>query len=266
MPDFHLGFSHPPIVDTFYGEFAHTPFDALWTLVGLSISAIVVYGMWRSRHKFLPEILYLLAPLTILALLMPSTSRYLMSYQPLFWVFFYQGAADLAARFVPAISISRRSRAGIAVATLLMVVVAGALRWNRVVGTGVERSYAVSVSETADYVRQVSGTFRSLRQFLETLPRDRTLLVGSYGLTGRWKAIADRSYYTPDSALNVVAAQKDVYLIVECGTLEYCQSFPEWKNRMQDKLCNFGEFTYESVFAVGTRWARAEVFRVKPAT
>ena len=61
----------------------------------------------------------------------------------------------------------------------------------------------------------------------------------------------------PDSALAVVAAQKEVYLVVECGTLEYCQSFPEWKNRMQDKLCNFGEFTYDSVFAVRTRWARA---------
>ncbi|MEO5902443.1 MAG: hypothetical protein ABIQ55_00340 [Gemmatimonadaceae bacterium] len=266
MPDFHLGFSQPPVIDTLYGEFAHTPFDAAWTIVGLSIAAIVLYGMWLSRHRFLPEILYLLAPLTILALMMPSTSRYLMSYQPLFWLFFSEGAAALAMHFAPAMTISRRSRAMVVGAALTIVAVAGWLRWSRIVGTGADRSYAVSLADAPAYARGVSGTFRSLRDFLETLPRDRTLLVGTYGLTGRWKAIADRSYYTPDSALVAVAAQKEVYLIVECGTLEYCQSYPEWKNRMKEKLCSFGEFTYDSVFAARSKWARAEVFRVKPAT
>ena len=266
VPDFHLGFSHPPVVDTFYGEFAHTPLDAAWTVVGLSISALVIYGMWRSRNKFLPEILYLLAPLTVLALMMPSTSRYLMSYQPLFWIFFYEGAASLASRLVPVISIKGRARAFAVGAAVLIVGAAGALRWSRIAGTGAERSYAVTLAEAPAYIGGVSGTFRSLREFLETLPRDRTLLVGTYGLAGRWTAIADRAYYMPDSALHAVAAQKEVYLIVECGTLEYCQSFPEWKNRMQETLCSFGEFTYESVFAARSKWARAEVFRVKPAT
>ena len=70
----------------------------------------------------------------------------------------------------------------------------------------------------------------------------------------------------PDSALESVAARKEVYLVVQCGTLEYCQSFPEWKNRLLDNLCTYGEFSYDSVFAVQSKWARAEVFRVKPAT
>jgi len=266
LPDFHLGFSVPPIIDIFYGEFAHTRSDAIWTIAGMCISSIVVYGIWRSRRRYLPEILYLLAPLTVLTLMMPSTSRYLMSYQPFFWAFFYEGSADLASRFTPAAAINRRSRAIAAVAAVVIIAVAGGLRWYRVAGTGAARSYAVSMAQAPAYVTEVSRTFRSLRDFLETLPRDKTLLVGSYGLTGRWKAIADRSYYMPDSALVSVAGQKEVYLVVECGTLEYCQSFPEWKNRMQEKLCNFGEFTYDSVFAVRSKWARAEVFRVKPAT
>ena len=76
---------------------------------------------------------------------------------------------------------------------------------------------------------------------------------------------SDLSATNPDSALLLVAAQKEVYLIVECGTLEYCQAFGEWKNRMQDHLCKFGEFSYDSVFAVKSKWARAEVFRVRPA-
>ena len=45
-----------------------------------------------------------------------------------------------------------------------------------------------------------------------------------------------------------------------------CQAFPEWKNRMFDRLSQFGEVRYDSVFAVGSKWARAEVLRVRPAT
>ncbi len=265
LPDFHLGFSVPPITDIFYGEFAHTQFDAIWTAGGIAISAITIRGIWVSRARFLPEILYLLAPLVVLTLMMPSTARYLMSYQAFFWVFFYEGSADVVRKFIPSLATTRRSKLVAAVAALAVIGVVGGLRWYRIAGTGAARNYAVTMAQAPGYVKEVSGTFRSLRNYIETLPKEKTLLVGSYGLTGRWNAIADRSYYLPDSALVSVAAQKEVYLVVECGTLEYCQSFPEWKNRMQEKLCNFGEFTYESVFAVQSRSARAEVFRVKPA-
>ncbi|MGH9419097.1 MAG: hypothetical protein ACRD3J_03920, partial [Thermoanaerobaculia bacterium] len=63
-----------------------------------------------------------------------------------------------------------------------------------------------------------------------------------------------------------VVARKEVYLLLECGTLEVCQAFPEWKNRMLDRLCVYGEFKYDSVFAVRSKWARAEVLRVRPTT
>jgi hypothetical protein len=265
VPDFHLGFSQPPIVDLYYSQFGHTAMDAAWTAFGFLISAIAVLGIWVSRHKFLPEILYFLTPLIVLTLMMPSTSRYLMSYQPFIWLFFLEGARRLYQRFAPGRLLGRRTR-GIAILTgvAVLLLVAG-LRWSRVAGTGAARNYAVSVTSTPEYVSEVAGTFRSVRGFLETLPVQNTLLIGSRGNVGRWTAISGRFYYQPDSALVSVARTKNVYLIVECGTLEFCQSFPEWQNAALDRLCMWGEFNYESVFAVRSKWARAEVFRVRPA-
>jgi hypothetical protein len=265
VPDFHLALSQPPVVDIFHGKFGESRADMLWTVLGLMLSATLVWGLWRSRARMLPEILYVLAPLPVLALMMPSTSRYLMSYQPFFWVFFYEGASEIGRRVAPAISIPTRSRIIIVVATAVVIAAVGGLRWYRVVGTGADRSYAVSMNRAPAYVNGVSSTFRSLRNYLETLPKEKTLLIGSPGTTGRWKIIADRSYYMPDSALTSVAANKEVYLVVECGTMEHCQSFSELKSSLQERLCNFGEFAYDSVFAVRSKWARAEVFRVRPA-
>ncbi len=266
LPDFHLGFSRPPVIDLFYAQFAHTATDALWTLVGFAISAIVVFGMWRARNRFLPETLYLFAPLIVLTLMLPSTSRYLMSYQPFLWIFFYQGARALFRKLVPSGSVSRGMRLAASAAAALVIVAVGGLRWYRVAGTGADRSLAVSLARAPEFVADVSKTFRSVRSFVETLPKDSTLLISGRGEVGRWTAITGRLYYQPDSALVTVAAGKHVYLIVECGTLEVCQSFPEWKNRMLDRLCMFGEFQYDSVFAVKSKWARAEILRVKPAT
>ncbi|MEP6506678.1 MAG: hypothetical protein ABJC63_00520 [Gemmatimonadales bacterium] len=79
-------------------------------------------------------------------------------------------------------------------------------------------------------------------------------------------AISGQSYYMPDSALQSVAGRKDVYLVVECGTLDCCRSIPEWKNRIRDMHCRYGDFSYDSVFSVRSKWARTEMFRVKPAT
>ena len=266
VPDFHLGFSEPPVVDTFYTQFAHTTRDALWTILGLAISAVTVFGAWRTRAKFLPEILYVLAPLAVLTLMLPSTPRYLMSYQAFLWLFFFEGSRILFRKVVPSGSISRRSRY-IAFAGLAAVIVGiGGLRWYRVAGTGADRSLAVSLVEAPHYIDEVSTTFRSLRGFIESTPKENTLLIGARGEVGRWTAISNRRYYQPDSALATVAGNKEVYLLLECGTLEVCQAFPEWKNRMLDRLCMFGEFQYDSVFAVRSKWARAEVLRVRPAT
>jgi hypothetical protein len=266
VPDFHLALSRPPVVNIFRAEFGASRGDLLWTALGLMLSATVTLGVWRSRSRMLPEILYVLAPLPVLAVMMPSTSRYLMAYQPFIWLFFYEGASAIWRRIAPVISIPVRSRVIIAACVAIVIATVGALRWYRVAGTGADRSYAVSMDKAPAYVNGVSTTFRTLRNYLETLPKEKTLLIGSPWTSGRWKVIADRSYYMPDSALTLVAANKEVYLVVECGTLDYCESFSELKSQLQDRLCNFGEFSYDSVFAARTKWARAEVFRVRPAT
>ncbi len=266
MPDFHLAFSQPPIIDIFHGRFGRTPVDAAWTVLGIAMSATLIFGLWRSRSRMFPEILYVVAPLPVLALMMPSTSRYLMSYQPFLWLFFFEGVSVFWIRLKPLVPIARKSRLIIGASAIAVMVTAGALRWYRVAGTGADRSFAVSMNAAPAYIGGVSTTFRSLRNFLETLPKDRTLLIGSAGTVGRWTAIANRSYYVPDSALVSIASNKEVYLIVECGTLEYCQSFSEWKNHLEERLCYFGEFSYTPVFSVRSNWARAEVFRVEPST
>jgi hypothetical protein len=214
----------------------------------------------------LPEILYVLAPLPVLLLMMPSTSRYLMSYQAFFWVFFYEGASDLRRRLSRVVSIPPRARVIIAACAVAVVAAIGALRWNRVAGTAADRSYAVSMTGIPEYVSGVSTAFRSLRNFIATLPRDKTLLIGSRETMGRWNIIADRSYYLPDSGLTAVSRQKEVYLVVECGTIEYCRTFSELKSGLQERLCDFGEFKYDQVFAVRSKWARAEVYRIRPAS
>jgi hypothetical protein len=265
VPDFHLALSQPPVISNFTGDFSASWPDMSLTAIGLMISCTIAFGLWKSRSRMLPEILYVLAPLPVLGLIMPSTSRYLMAYQPFLWVFFYEGASAIRDRASSIISLSQRSRIIIAGSVTLLIAAVATLRWYRIAGTEVDRSYAVSVNRAPAYVKGVSTIFRSLRNYLETLPKDKTLLIGAAGTVGRWKVIAGRSYYIPDSALTSVAASKEVYLVVECGTLEYCQSFSQLQSTLQDGLCRFGEFNYQSVFAVRSKWARAEVFRVRPA-
>ncbi len=265
IPDFHLGFSAPPLVGLLRGEFGRTAFDRVLTTTGIGMSATIALGMWRLRSRILPEILYVLAPLPVLALMMPSTSRYFISYQAFFWLMFIEGITAIAMHVSSLMPRKRRSRSIVGVSVLLAVIVAGALRWSRVAGTAAERSFAISMQAAPRYEREVSRTFRSLRNFLATLPKDQTLLIGTSGTVGRWNAIGDHSYYSPDSALLSVSATKRVYLVVECGTRDFCQLFSETKNHIQDNLCRFGEFNYARVFAVSSDWARAEVFLVTPA-
>jgi len=109
----------------------------------------------------------------------------------------------------------------------------------------------------------VSSTFRGVRHFLESLPEDSTLLIGEGGTIGRWTVIADRKYYKPDSALAEVVRTGNVYLLAECGTLAVCQSWEWWKELLQDHVNMFGKFEFDSVYAIDSRRARAEVVRVR---
>ncbi|HVF40919.1 MAG TPA: hypothetical protein VM939_13545, partial [Gemmatimonadaceae bacterium] len=138
-----------------------------------------------------------------------------------------------------------------------------ALRAKRMSGTEARSSLSVSIATAPAYVNDVAVTFRKLRGFLESLPRDRTLLIGGRGTVGRWSAISDIDYYYPDSALAATVAKRDVYLVHECGTRDYCLVDSKWLSIAQAPVDEYGKFSYELVFNHETKHARAAVYRMR---
>ena len=263
VPVYHLAFAHDPVVRAYHPEFGKTPGDIALTVLGVGLSLVVFYGMWRGRHRFLPEIWYFLAALPVLTAMIPSTRRYLMPYEPLIQIFFYVGAAALFAPLSKRIrlpSISPGLKLGIVLTLALGLVF---VRSQRLVGTSGERRAGISIGRTRSYVDEVVSTFGDLRRFLESLPKGRSLVIGAWGTTGRWTAIAGIPYYFPDSTLSVAAREHDIYVLVECGTLEICQDFDRWDARIREYLGRQGQFSYDPVFRRNTRHAKALVYRLR---
>ncbi len=263
LPNFMQGFIYPPIEGYYQTTFFAVPAQTAWLGVGLVLGVTTLIGMWQSRDKFLPEILYFLAALPVLGLMMPSTARYLKTYQAFIWIFFYMGAAFLFNRYRNRTPVFLRSRAAAAIGVSSVLIVVIGIRAWRFVGTASEKKFAVSAMSAPRYVSDVAAAFRGLRGFVETLPADRTLLVSERGSMGRWKAISNRNYYYPDSAMAGVLAHKDLYLLIECGTMEGCQSWDAWLSRMEAHVSKYGAFHYDSVFAIARPRARAEVYRIR---
>ena len=265
VPVYNLAFSRSIIVDPYHVSFGSSPATLAVMVVGIAISATMLLGMWRSREEFRPEFWYCVAALAVVGPIIPSATRYFMAYQPFLWIFFYAGMVVLlrpiAAR---AVSNSRILFAALG----LIVITTGALvylRAERIGGTAGDRAAAISVAGTRRYVNEVGSTFRGLRNFLETLPRDHTLLISEPAAYGRWKAISGLDYYRPDSAIHVAVANHDTYLLVECGTLEICQNFPEWDALLHRGLERYGEFSYDLVFSRMTPHGKARVYRIRNA-
>jgi len=261
--DFHLAFAIQPIMDPYHVRFGTSAGDVALIVVGFAISATTFLGMWHSRRRFAPEIAYTLAALPVLTLMIPSTARYLLAYQPFFWIFFYAGASVLVGPI--ALRIAAGPRALFVGLSLLVLTATGLvyLRSRRIAGTVGDRGAAISIGESRAYVNDVASTFGELRRFLVTLPRERTLLIGASGTVGRWKVIAGLDYYRPDSALSVATTTRDTYLVVECGTLDYCQDFNNWDEQFRKDFGKFGQFSFEPVFARITQHAKARVYRVR---
>jgi hypothetical protein len=261
IPVYHLLARDP--AHPFRPEFGLTPVDIIFMAVGIGISLVMFYGMWRTRDRLLPEIIYFLAALPVLTVIIPSTRRYLMPYEPLIWIFFYVGAGvmlrSILKRFKP---INVPPAVGLAFA-LLVAFALLAVRSQRMVGTGSNRRVGITIGQTRGYVVEVSSTFRDLRRFLEALPRERSLLIGGPGAGGRWKAISGLNYYSPDSSLNVAARTHDVYVLVECGAVDVCQDFENWDGRFRRILDDrYGPFVYAPVFSRMTEHAKARVYRL----
>ena len=265
VPVFNLGFPRP-FIDYLPVSFGSSPEVIAVGMVGLAISIATFWGMWLSRSRFVPEIAYCLTALPVLMLIIPSTTRYLMAYQPFFWIFFYTAASALAA---PTLArIAARPPASLAGLVLLFAIGTGLVyvRSQRVSGTGADRSSSISIGASRRHIGEVASTFRSLRIFLETLPRERTFLVGVPGSVGRWKVISGLDYYSPDSALSATVEKRDMYLLAECGTIEPCQDFSRWEASLLHHWLNrYGDFSYELVFSRTTPHGKARVYRIRNA-
>ncbi|HUQ18968.1 MAG TPA: hypothetical protein VM099_05090 [Gemmatimonadaceae bacterium] len=262
IPGFRLAFSFHPIADTFHVVFASSLKDFAFVAAGMSISAVVFLGMWRARNRLMPEIVYTLLALPILAVLMQSTTRYLMAYQPFLWIFFYVGASALLRPLLARVGGKRGAFIGVGLLGLAAAA-AVAMRASKFVETVSGSQDAVPVARTGAYVREVVTTYRSLREFLERLPRDKTILISERPNEGRWKVISGFRYYRPDSALSVAVAKHDAYLVSECGTSEVCQQFDSWDGLFRQRFEQYGSFTFEPVFSRITAHAKARVYRVR---
>jgi len=262
IPDFRLGYAEYPVNDRYDVQFGNAPRTLFVAAIALVVSAMIFFGMWRSRRRFAPEIAYVLAPLPLLAVTVQSTNRYLMSYQPFLWIFFLIGASAVLKPIRSRVTVSRRT--SILAIALVAVVSVGLviLRSSRVVGTVGSSRGAVSIGNVRNYIDDVSVTFTDLRHFLEKLPKDRTRLVALRGTEGRWKAISGFDYYSPDSAFAGVVSKYDTYLLAECGTFEGCDEFDHWDGRFRMHIATFGAFTFEPVFTKVTEHARVRVYRV----
>ena len=264
VPNFSTGFAHPPVRADYSASFSRSPADAAWLLLGLAVSAVMMMGAWASRRRFLPEIVYVLLPLPVLAAILPSTTRYVMTYQPFLWIFFFVGASLVATKFDLRRRLSKHRVVLLFGAVALGAGVLGLRVW-RAVGTASERNFSLSLSQTPQYIGDVAHTFRALRTYLETLPRDSALLVGDHGVAGRWKAISGLDYYIPDSALTLVAQERPVYVLAECGTLEVCLGWKFYKEDIRERVTKFGGFEFDSVFAADAPRAKVQVYRLRAA-
>jgi len=139
------------------------------------------------------------------------------------------------------------------------------LRAERLGGAESERRVAVSITGARTYINEVGSTFRALRNYLETLPRERTRLVSELSAYGRWKAISGLDYYFPDSAFRMELTKHDTYLLVECGTIDECQDFPAWDAVLKGDLRPYGNFSYDVVFSRVTPHGKATVYRIRNA-
>lgn len=264
VPAFNLGFSRLPHIDYNNPVFLSSARDAMWASVGVAISMIAITGVLELRRRLLPEMIYLLLALPLLALIIPGTTRYLMSYQPLIWAAFATGVAWLTR---PVHARIRSGRGRLLLFAAVTVLVASMIfgRTARTARTAGGSSPQSSLAQAMAYVDDVSRTFGDLRGFLETLPADQTLLIGGGGSYGRWTVIADLDYLDPDSTLSSFAAARQVYALVECASAAACAGFDGWVEQQRLSLSRYGDFTFARVFEHRSANARAIVHRLRPA-
>lgn len=262
VPGVEFLYRLPPVQNPFHPQFAANGFDTIVLLLGLCCTAVVGIGMWSARKSRTAQLAYVLVPLPVLAITIPSATRYMLTYQPFIWSFFFIGLAAVRSRLAPSSRITRRAVLGVSCLAILACVSMLYVRSGRLTGTRVTAS-SFSLGETRRHAGEVATTYRSLRNFLERLPRSRTLVVNARHGTGQWTAIAGVRHFQLDSSATSAAAQNDIYLIVDCATPSTCSTFESTTAAEQRRFMRFGHFDFEKVFDTSTRWSAARVYRVR---
>jgi hypothetical protein len=263
IPGLELLFERPPLANMYKPVFATTPFDAVLTAIGVAISGMTVAGMFLLRRTMRPALAFVLVPLPVLASIIPSTGRYLLSYQPFFWIFMYAGAAALVAIVAPGFRWTRRVTITVVSAACVLAAAVVYVRSERFAGGGKVSLANLSLGETRRGAADVASTYRGLRQFLEKLPRKETLLIGTQGNMGQWKAIAGIDYYNPDSGLVHVSRQKKVYLVLACPTPGLCSAMDYADSKERERLLRLGKLGFAPVFNVANAYSAARVYQVR---
>lgn len=265
IPGFDLLYRYHPLTMQSHPVFGSNPLDIGLLAVAALISAAVVLGMWIERQRLLPETLYVLAPIAVLMAMLPSTARYLLSYQPIIWMFMYVGTRAVVTRIAPGVS---WRPAWSAVAILVACGALGGLlyvRSARLTGEGRVTLGNFSPGASRRHAPEVARIYRALRTFLETVPRDRSLIIGERAATGQWKAIAGQNHYMPDSNLVAAARSHELYVVVACATRVECTGFEGADLRARNRLLVYGRFNFDEVFAARNVYASARVYRLTAA-
>lgn len=264
VPGFEQLYRLPPVLRPFDPQFGTNSFDVALLIGGLAVTVVISVGMWSSRRTRRADLTYVLLPLPILAMLIPSTTRYLLTYQPFYWLFMTAGAAAIRGRYAPGFILTRRVLAVAGVVVVLGGISTLGVRSARLTKNGASLS-SFSPGETRRHATEVARTYRTLRDFLERLPIGRTLVINGREATGQWKVIAGVDHYQVSGAVTEAAARKDIYLIVDCPTPATCREFDHTVAAEKLRLLKLGKFDFEKVFETGNPWSAARVYRLNRA-
>jgi hypothetical protein len=191
------------------GTSAMTVANLPWIVAGLAISGLVLSGAWRERERLAPELLLLATTVAVYAMATNSTSRYLASVQPVFWVLLLAGGAPVWKRLQP-------FRGLVAAAAAVAALGVGAN-----MATNITRSFSglhgARWPELFPFLRDLSTTFEQGQQRVGVLagasPDTRFVLLAD---DIRWRAIAGVRFVAAQDAGAAVCAGAPVYVVHAC--------------------------------------------------
>jgi hypothetical protein len=264
VPGFELVYRHFPLALRYDATFFASGFDTAVTLAGLSITAAVLYGAWLERKRLRPEILLLLLVTPVFATVIQSTSRYFLAYQPLFWMFAFAALKCIAEK-LPRFQVSRTLRLAALAAVLAVGAGAVYLRARSITGTEKLTLSNFSLGRSRRHAGDVAATYRSLRNYIESLDPQKSLIVGGKDVAGKWWVIAGRKSYQLDRNIADAVKARDVYLVITCPTPSDCAAFDNIDRHYRDRIDTYGRVGYVRTFEHDNPYASARVYRLTAA-